>query len=98
MAAAPIPATTSPRPVSAPHIHAGHARGSKPISRNAFGGVVGVAASITRLNQPGPASINTVGVASTVVAGSASSRTADAIAGSLSRTTSASPGKDTAST
>ncbi|WP_336513416.1 hypothetical protein [Mycobacteroides franklinii] len=98
MTAAPMPATMRPSPTSAPHIHAGQPRGSNPISRNAFGGVVGVAASITRLNQPGPASISTAGVASTVADGSANARTAASIEGSVSRTTPPSPDTDTAST
>ena len=64
----------------APRVHQGY-----PAA--ASGGDVGVAASITRLNQPGPASSRTVGVASTVVAGSASAATAASIAGVFSRTT-----------
>ena len=88
----------SPTLTSAAHSQPGQRLGSTGISRSGAGGDVGVAASITRLNQPGPASSRTVGVASTVVAGSASAATAASIAGVFSRTISGAAPIDTAST
>ncbi len=97
IAAAPVPATSMPRPTSAPQHQAGHLRGLRGRSRTGGGAVVGVVASATRWNQPGPASSRSAGDARTVVPRSASRAVAAAVEGSC-RTTSCGSGGPTRTT